>query len=253
MASAAGPSAFSATVDASPTKVQTPAALAVLEPIATPSETETAPAQTEAEAEASLAADRIAARKTELENAEIENARASRAGGQPMGTMGDRTAWSESGLEYRFSLGTLKLPNGQALSYIPLEMGWRFASGWRLRAGFEAFYYQGLDTDASTPRPTVFFYQMDDFRLSALYVWPWRSRLRPLAGLTVESIFGQKQISNSTGTLEPGHGFEAPGLEMGLEYRGGPSWALSLEARYAAAIGYWSNLAGTDLGWHYLF
>jgi hypothetical protein len=179
----------------------------------------------------------------------------------------DPSRWSQSGLEYRFSLGVLKLPNGQALSYMPLEMGWRFRDGWRVRLGAEFFYYVGYDQDQTTISqglgPQLFYYQMEDFRLSALYEWPWRSRLRPLAGVTFESVFGTKQLSyvNSPSTptapanapVESANGFEAPGAEVGLEYRGGPTWSLSLEARYVIGLGYWANMAGTDFGVHYLF
>lgn len=171
----------------------------------------------------------------------------------------DPFQWSQTGLEYRFSLGMLKLPNGQALSYIPLELGWRFINGWDVRFGLEAFYYTGLDGDSTTGgAPTLFYYQMEDFRLSALYLWRRGKRWRPLAGVTVESVFGSRQISEPNPAFtnpptESAHGFEAPGAEAGLEYRGGPSWALSLEARYVVGLGYWANMVGTDFGWHYLF
>ena len=179
----------------------------------------------------------------------------------------DPSRWSQSGLEYRFSLGILKLPNGQALSYTPLEMGWRFPNGWRLRLGAEFFYYTGYDQDKTTISqglgPQLFYYSMYDVRISALYEWPWHSRLRPLAGVTFESVLGTKQLSyvygpnNQTAPtnapVESANSFEAPGAELGLEYRGGPTWSLSLEARYVAGLGYWANMAGTDFGVHYLF
>ena len=179
----------------------------------------------------------------------------------------DPSRWSQSGLEYRFSLGVLKLPNGQALSYMPVEMGWRFPSGWRLRLGAEFFYYIGYDQDKNTIAqglgPQEFYYDMEDIRISALYEWPWHSRLRPLAGMTIESVFGQKELSYSYSASTPtppanaseesAYSFVAPGAEVGLEYRGGPTWSLSLEARYVIGLGYWANMAGTDFGVHYLF
>jgi len=171
--------------------------------------------------------------------------------------------WSESGLEYRFSMGFLHLNNGNALSYMPLELGWRFADGWRLRAGFEAFYYQGRDTDSNTgPTPQLFFYQMTDLRLSAIYAFRRKARLRPLLGLTIESVgalSSYRQINNSEFNSavisgnDPAHSFEAPGAELGLEYRGGPSWALSWEARYVQGLGFWASMAGTDFGVQYYF
>ncbi|HTB21315.1 MAG TPA: hypothetical protein VK914_01265 [bacterium] len=176
--------------------------------------------------------------------------------------------WGQQGPEYRFSLGALKLANGQALSYMPLEVGWRFASGWRLRAGLELFYYTGLDQDKYTADnslgPQQFYYQMQDVRLSALYEWPLRSRWRPLAGMTVDTVYGGRQFSytysganptppNPAPPQEPAYSFEALGAEGGVEYRGGPHWSLSLEARYVLGLGYWANMAGMDFGWHYLF
>lgn len=164
--------------------------------------------------------------------------------------------WSESGLEYRFSAGFMHLYNGNAMSYMPLEVGWRFADGWRLRAGFEAFYYQGRDTDASTgPVPQLFYYQMTDLRLSAIYAFRRKHRFRPLAGMTIESVGAldsYREVNNSTGQ-DSAHSFEAPGAEIGVEYRGGPSWALSWEARYVVGLGTWANLAGSDFGVHYYF
>jgi hypothetical protein len=180
----------------------------------------------------------------------------------------DPLLWNQQGPEYRFSLGALKLPNGQALSYMPLEVGWRFDSGWRLRAGLELFYYTGLDQDKYTAAqglgPQLFYYQMQDIRLSALYEWPLRSRWRPLAGITIDTVYGSRQLSytyssanptppNPAPTPEHAYSFEGLGAEAGVEYRGGPHWSLSLEARYVLGPGYWAEMAGTDFGWHYLF
>jgi hypothetical protein len=176
--------------------------------------------------------------------------------------------WSQRGLEYRFSMGAVKVPNGQALSYMPLEVGWRFADGWRLRLGVELFYYTGLYQDGITAGeglvgPQVFYYEMEDIRLSALYEWPWHSRWRPLAGMTIDTVSGSRQLSYVFGPSTPtppssvdsgsAYTFSAPGAEVGMEYRGGPHWSLSLEARYVVGVGYWANMAGTDFGWHYLF
>ncbi|MGH7441459.1 MAG: outer membrane beta-barrel protein, partial [bacterium] len=170
-----------------------------------------------------------------------------------------RAQWSDQGFEYRFSLGVLKLHNGQALSYSPLEVGYRFRDGWRMRLGLEAFYYDGMDSDTSTgPTSQLFYYQMEDIRLSVLYEWFRHHSLRPFAGVTLESVFGTRQLAVNptpdTGeSFESAYSFEAPGAEAGLEYRGGPSWSVSWEARYVQGFGSWANLAGSDLGWHYLF
>jgi hypothetical protein len=177
--------------------------------------------------------------------------------------------WSDHGLEYRFSMGELWLYNGQALSYMPLELGWRFANGLRLRVGMEAFFYQGRDSDPTTisngSAPTLFTYQMLDLRASCLYVWPIRSRLRPLAGVTLETVGmdSTRQVATPNSNLyttspfvpnsEAAYSFLAPGVEAGLEYRGGPGWALSATGRYALGAGPKARLGGVDVGVHYLF
>jgi hypothetical protein len=147
--------------------------------------------------------------------------------------------------------------NGAALSYIPIELGWRFESGLRLRLGMEAFYYEGPAEDPDTGTVTTYTYQMLDLRVSALYVWPWPFQLRPLAGFTVETVgLDSNRVATDTSLPQEQQGapsFVAPGAELGLEYRGGPGWAVSLEARVVYGFSTQAHLEGTDLGWHYLF
>jgi len=149
--------------------------------------------------------------------------------------------------------------NGQALSYIPIELGWRFSNGLRMRIGMESFYYQGLDIDPNNPAAgeQEFSYQMLDLRLSFIYVWPLPWRLRPLAGITVESVGldSNRQVSNPYEAEQQygAYSFIAPGFELGLEYRGGPGWALSLDGRVVEGFSTPAHMEGTDLGWHYLF
>jgi hypothetical protein len=187
--------------------------------------------------------------------------------GTPSGAAGDEAKkrppknpqdWSQSGLEYRFSVGAVKLYNGNALSYMPIELGWRFANGLRLRFGMEAYYYEGMDTDTYTGSyaPQMFYYQMTDLRLSALYAFRKHSRIRPLAGIVVEQIGSVQSFREVVDSINPPdgpHSAESLGPELGLEYRGGPSWALSLEARGVLGFGLWSSLVGGDFGWHYYF
>ena len=166
--------------------------------------------------------------------------------------------WSESGLEYRFSLGSLSLYNGSPLSYMPFEMGWRTASGFRLRSGIEIFYYEGVDHDVKQPAlgDEVYSYNMLDWRTSLLYVVPLPFHLRPLAGLSLEMVRGDRQRTTA-GLVNPPRietwGFMGPGGVLGLEYRGGPHWALSLDGRYTFSFNEVGQIAAADFGWHYLF
>jgi len=166
--------------------------------------------------------------------------------------------WSESGLEYRFSLGALSTFNGSPLSYMPFEMGWRFANGLRVRSGLDIFYYEGVDSDAKQPAlgKEIYTYDMLNWRSSVLYVVPLPFRLRPLAGLSLELMRGDRHRA-TPGVLNPpkieAWGFMGPGGVLGLEFRGGPHWALSLTGRYTFSFTEVGQVAAADFGWHYLF
>ena len=166
--------------------------------------------------------------------------------------------WTQTGLEYRCSLGAVGLSNGQALSYMPLELGWRFATGWCIRMGCEVFYYEGQDTDATTEAagtgPEQFSYSMLDVRCSVLHVWRRDAVIHPLLGVSLDSIMGSRQISADVPeTSESAGSSFAPGVECGVEYRGGPGWIVSLEGRGTEGFGTHPLHFGVDIGWSYLF
>ena len=167
-------------------------------------------------------------------------------------------AWPDHGVEYRFSLGQLLVFNAAPLSYVPIEIGWRFTNHVRLRTGLEAFYYQGEEKDSKNGgQSRQYTYSMNNWRTTLLYEQPWTQSLQPLVGVTLEMLWGSRQYSsvpygqpNPSASAWSGIG---PGLLLGLQFRGGPHWGLSTTARYALALGAPGNVAGLDLGWDYLF
>lgn len=167
-------------------------------------------------------------------------------------------AWAESGLEYRFSVGLLSVFNGSPLSYTPVELGWRFANGLRLSTGMEIFYYEGIDHDDKQPGlgDQNYSYSMQNWRSSVLYVVPLPFRVRPLAGLSLELMRGTRQLSTpgllNAPTIDAWNAIGSGGI-LGVEFRGGPSWAASLTGRYTFSFGTVAPWDGLDLGWHYLF
>ena len=167
-------------------------------------------------------------------------------------------AWSEKGLEYSFRLSALSLFNGSPLSYTPFEIGWRFGNGLQVRSGIEIFYYEGVDRDAKQPAlgDETYSYSMLNWRSSLLYVVPLPSRLRPVAGVSLEFVRGDRQRS-VRGLVNPpkieAWGYVGPGGVLGVDFRGGPSWSVSLDGRYTFSFNEVGQVAAADLGWHYLF
>ncbi len=172
-----------------------------------------------------------------------------------------RSQWKEYGFEYEAGLEALNLVNGRALGYTPLEVGYRFHNGWITRLAFESFDYLGTDTDANDPTPQPFYNQMSDVRVGVLRMWRQGRAFRPFVGITLESVFGTRWaavnpnagIPGVSQTTDSAHGFEAPGLEAGVEYRGGVHWAVSFQGRYARGAGMWAALEDAGCSVHYLF
>jgi hypothetical protein len=167
-------------------------------------------------------------------------------------------AWPDHGVEYRFSLGQLWVYNAQPLSYVPIEIGWRFSNGVRVRTAIEAFYYDGPDKDATQGGQTAWYtYSMNNWRTSLLYEYPWTRHLRPLMGVTIEAMWGSRQYSSvPANTANPSSaawsGF-GPGALLGLQWQVGPHWGLSVTGRYLLLLGAPANVGAVDLGWDYLF
>lgn|GEM_PF-5201460 len=167
-------------------------------------------------------------------------------------------AWPDHGVEYRFSLGQLWVFNSSPLSYVPFELGWRFSNGVRVRTAIEVFYYDGPEKDSLNGGVTrQYTYSMNNWRTSLLYEYPWSRRLRPLAGVTLEAMWGSRQYTsvppNTKNPVSASWGGFGPGALLGLQYQGGPHWGLSLTGRYILVLGAPANPGAVDLGWDYLF
>jgi hypothetical protein len=182
---------------------------------------------------------------------EAAEAPAPAAGGQPAG-------WAQSGFEYGVRLSTLSVFNGAPLAYRPFELGWRFASGLRVRTGLELFYYEGLDKDEKQPAlgTEKYSYEMLNWRSSLEYVVPLPFRVRPSAGLSLDLISGSRTRA-LPGLLNPPRigawSVLAPGALLGLDFRGGPNWSLDLQGRFSHGFSESGPVAAADLGWHFLF
>jgi hypothetical protein len=167
-------------------------------------------------------------------------------------------AWPDHGPEYRFSLGQLWVFNASPLSYVPFELGWRFANGVRVRTAIEVFYYDGPEKDTRNGGVTrQYTYSMNNWRTSLLYEYPWSRHWRPLAGVTVEALWGSRQYTivppNTSNPIASSWGGFGPGALLGVQYQGGPHWGLSMTGRYILVFGAPANPGAVDLGWDYLF
>jgi opacity protein-like surface antigen len=164
----------------------------------------------------------------------------------------------ESGAEYLLTLSTLSLFNGGALSYSPFELGWRFDNGVHIRSGLDIFYYEGLDIDGKKPENGVqnYSYDMIDWRTSLLFVVPLPYSLRPVAGVTVELLRGDRKLSGPKVVNAPkieAWSFLAAGAVLGAQWRAGESWAVELLGRYTPSFSSAGSVASANLGWVYLF
>lgn len=167
-------------------------------------------------------------------------------------------AWSESGFEVGLRLSALSVFNASPLAYSPLELGYRFNSGLRIRTGIQLFYYEGLDKDAKQPALGTenYSYEMLDWRSSLEYVVPLPSRLRPIAGLGLDLVSGSRHraVPNLTTSQQIGAwSVIAPGALLGAQWRGGEHWAIELCGRYGTGFTETGALASAEFGWHYLF
>ena len=167
-------------------------------------------------------------------------------------------AWPDHGVEYRFSLGQLWAFNAQPLSYVPFELGWRFANGVRVRTAVEVFYYDGPEKDPTRGGQVSWYtYSMNNWRTSLLYEYPWTRHLRPLMGVTVEAMWGSRQYSyvaaNTANPISASWSGFGPGALLGLQWQAAPHWGFSLNGRYILLLGAPGNVGAVDLGWDYLF
>lgn len=166
-----------------------------------------------------------------------------------------------SGFELGLRLSALGVYHGAPLAYRPFELGWRFANGLRLRTGIELFYYE--DHTPGDPAELAaqvaagkryYSYEMQNIRSSIDYVLPNAYRLRPVVGLSFDVINGlrsEKDVDKSP--KSSAWSVLAPGLLLGLDFRGGDHWSLDLQGRFSHGFTETGPVVGCDLGWHYLF
>lgn len=169
-----------------------------------------------------------------------------------------RANWSQSGFQVGVGLSSLSVFNAAPLAYDPLDLGWRFENGLRVRVGLLLFYYEGQDDDKQQPLlgTEVYSYEMTDLRSSLEYVVPLPFWIRPVTGLSVDLVSGTRHRADRSLTSHPSisaWSVLAPGALLGLELRGGPHWAIDLLARYANGFSETGSFVSTDLNWNYLF
>ncbi len=167
-------------------------------------------------------------------------------------------AWSESGIEFCLGATALSVFNGSPLSYTPFELGWRFANGLHLRSGLDIFYYEGADTDASLAQQGVrnYSYDMQDWRSTVLYVVPLPGHWRPMAGLSVEAVRGDRKLSDPGLLNSPklaAWAFLGTGAVLGAQWRFSPDWALETQARYTFTFNSLGALTALGLNMAYLY
>lgn len=167
-----------------------------------------------------------------------------------------RAEWSQHGVVYRFNLGQVSLYNGNPLSYSPLELGWRFDNGVWALTGIELFYYDGYDNDPTIGR-TLFTYSMQDWHSTLAYKVPLPLLIQPIVGVSVDMVWGSRQWSvvqpGQTNNSSSAPGGIGPGAMLGLQYRGGPNYAVGLEGRYSLLLGAPAAMTALELNWAYLF
>jgi hypothetical protein len=169
-----------------------------------------------------------------------------------------RAAWKQSGFEYGLHLGVLSVFNGAPLAYGPVDLGWRFANGARVRAGLALFYYRGLDRDPVKPElgREYYYYEMQDLRVSAEYVVPLPFVVRPVAGLALDFIAGSRRRSvQGAGNVSSlaAWSMVAPGALLGLDWRVSQGLSTDLVLRYSNGFTPESPVVATDWSWRFLF
>lgn len=168
------------------------------------------------------------------------------------------TAWSDHGFEYRASLSVLSLSNASPLAYDPLEIGWRFSNGVRVRSGLDLFYYNAQEADPTQAGSFVgYTYSMQDWRTTVAYEVPLPFAIHPVVGVSLEFLWGSRLLQqvplNTPNNTQAAWGGFGPGGVLGLQWRGGAHWALSSLARYTLPFGAPGPIAALDFGVHYLY
>jgi hypothetical protein len=169
----------------------------------------------------------------------------------------DAPVWSDHGFEYGLRLSALSVFNGSPLAYGPIDLGWRFGNGVRIRTGLSLFYYTGLDSDSKQPDlgSESYYYEMVDWRLSTDYVVALPFKVKPVVGISVDLISGTRSRSvpqlRNTPKLAA-WSMVAPGALLGLDWRGGEHWSTDLQVRFSHGFTEIGPVISTDLTWRYL-
>jgi hypothetical protein len=161
---------------------------------------------------------------------------------------------------YAFTLSLLSVRASGPLSYTPLEVGYRFGNGVQLRSGLDLFYYEADDLPKKEPdkpqepaRPYRF--EMMNWRSSLLYQVPLPLSVRPMAGLCVEAVRGERlERFKVNPPKEEAWGYLGAGLVLGLEWRFSRSAALGAYGRGTQSFDEKTGLVSSlNLSWLYLF
>lgn len=161
------------------------------------------------------------------------------------------------GFVYEFSLAQWEVFNAKPLAYTPLEIGWDFGNGWRVLTAYDLFYYVGSENDQGTI--TQYNYQMYDWRTTALYRFNNPYRLRPIVGMTLDIVGGQKTLTPDVvdgvdlnaaneSSASAAWGYVGVGALGGLEYLVSQDWTIQASERYDLAFGGPSSPYITQLG-----
>ena len=166
-----------------------------------------------------------------------------------------------SGVAYQFSLSNWTVFNGSPLAYTPVEIGYDFGNGMRLMTGIDLFFYDGQQDDAKVAPGVLhrYSYEMQDWKTTFIYRVPLQIRLRPIVGLSVEAVGGQRKLApdfsgpggadiNAGAGKFAAWGFLGASPLLGLEYMINPSWALNLSGRYAVTFSTVDSPIITELG-----
>jgi hypothetical protein len=177
------------------------------------------------------------------------------ASAMPAAASPSAAAWSDHGFEYRVSLTQLSVFNAAPLAYSPLEVGWRWPSGLRVRSGIDVFFYNGQEADANGAQQ-LYSYSMQDWRTTLAYEAALPLAIHPYVGLSLDFLWGSRQLSqvplNTANNPTSAWGGIGPGGLLGLVYRSSAHWAWSVEGRYSVLFGP-PAVAAADLGLSYLF
>jgi hypothetical protein len=170
----------------------------------------------------------------------------------------DLAPWNQSGVEFCFGATAMSLFNGAPLGYTPFEMGWRFSNGFHIRSGIDLFYYDGPDTDSSQPGLGVedYSYEMMDWRTSLLYTVHVPGHLRPIVGVTLDFLRGDRKLGDpSLGDTPqlPAWGFLGTGGVLGGEWRIDQNWGVELLARSTLSYQSLGAVSGLGLNAAYIF